>query len=277
MVKIITHPTTGQTICFGRNRPKIPHHQCRTSFKDMIAAGVLPSVTVPEFTHYQDAASPSLSNIYKNDVWGCCVIAGGFHERGLTSFNAGNGVVFTDQQVSQDYSAIGGFDPNAPLVNGVNPTDNGCDEVTALDYWRATGFPDGVHIIKDIAIDPTDPEEFQLALYLFESLQFCMELPDGWVSPMPTSSGFIWDVAGAPDENNGHCVAGCDIVPGGIIIDSWAMTGTLTNAAIAYYASPAQNGSLFVGLTNDIVSKVRHKSPIGFNMHKLKHYISNLP
>lgn len=274
-MKIITHPCSGQQFKMGRCRPSAPH--CRSSFKDLMAAKVLPDVTVPSTTHYSAKAPASLHNIYKNDVLGDCVIAGGYHVRGITSANGGKSVLFSDDQVIQDYSAIGGYNPKAtPDQNGENPTDQGCDENVALKYWETTGFPDGVKLVNAIAIDATNIEEVRLALYLFENVYFGVELPDAWVNPMPAGPGWRWDKTGVPDQNNGHCFIGVDLVPDGVKIDSWGMCGYLTNAAISYYASPSQNGQLFTLLTPDIICNVTKKSPAGYDLTTLTTYLSQL-
>ena len=148
-MKVLTHPVTGPQVKLGRKEPTAPHG--RVMMKELLDQKVLPQVTVPATTNYSTKAASSLHKIYKNDVWGCCVIAGGFHVRGVTSGNSGSVQLFTDAQVQQDYSAIGGFDPSQTQPDGSNPTDQGCDENTALTYREKTGFPDGVKLVNAIA------------------------------------------------------------------------------------------------------------------------------
>jgi len=273
-MKTIFHPNTGKPFKLGRNRPTYPHF--KPSLKDMLKAHVLPDVTVPSSTHYSGNAVASLHNIYGNDVLGDCCIAGGMHIRGVTSGNSGQLVTFSHSEVVEDYSAIGGYNPNAPLVNGENPTDNGCDENTALNYWERTGFPDGVKLINSVVVDATNITEVRLAMYLFENVYFGVELPDAWVNPMPSGGGFRWDKAGQPDPENGHAFAGCDLVPAGLKISTWGFCGYITNAAIEYYAAPAQNGQLFSLLSPDTISKVSEKSPAGYDITALTQYLAQL-
>ena len=80
-------------------------------------------------------------------------------------------------------------------------------------------------------VDATNIEECQTALWLFENLYFGLELPDAWINPMPSASGFVWDAAGAPDPDNGQCVVGVGYTAAGITIDTWGMTGLMTNEA----------------------------------------------
>jgi len=273
-MKILVHPLTGKQYRLGRNHPKHPHG--RSSFRDMLNARVLPQVTVPDSTNYAAAAQPALADIYGNDSLGDCTIAAGFHIRGVTSFNGGQGIVFTEDQVVQDYSAITGYDPNAVLVDGQNPTDQGADENTVLAYWAQTGFPDGVLLDEYVSVNAADDAEVRLACYLFENLYFAVDLPDEFVSPMPSGSGFAWNLAGDPEPENGHAFSGVDLVPGGIVIDSWGMTGTFSQAAIEYYASPAQGGALFTLLSPDVISRLTQKSPAGYDIGALTEYLGQL-
>ena len=275
-MKTLIHPTTGKQIKFGRNRPQTWHG--RKSMAELISGNILPKVTVPQSTNYSGVAAQSLHNIYLNDQLGDCVIAGSFHVRGVTSANStGKPVMFSTAQVIHDYGKIGGYNPNAPLnPDGSNPTDQGCDENTALAYWHNTGYPDGVKLVNYVAVDATNIAEVRLAMYLFENLYFGVELPDAWVNPFPEKRGWTWDVAGAPDPNNGHCFVGVDLIPNGIKIDSWGMCGYLTEKAVAYYASPAQGGQLFTLLTPDIVNRVSKKSPAGYDIATLTQYLATV-
>ena len=233
-----------------------------------MAAGVLPSVTVPASTSYASAADASLANIYCNDTLGDCVIAGAAHVRGVTSGNSGKLVMFTPEQIVAQYSAIGGYNPAAPN------TDQGCDEQTALNYWETTGFPDGVKLVNAVAVDATNEVEVRLALYLFENLYFGVGLPDAWVNPFPSGPGFVWDVSGDSDPNNGHCFVAVDLLPSGVVIDTWGMLGTLTEPAIAAYAVPAAGGQLFALLSPDTVSAISGKSPAGYDTATLTQFLS---
>jgi hypothetical protein len=224
----------------------------------------------PATTDYRTNAPTSLGDIYLNDQLGDCVIAGGAHIRGVTSGGAGAEVDFTDAQIVTMYSAIGGYDPNAPLnPDGSNPTDNGCDEQTALNYWCETGYVDGMKLAGWLKVDASDPREYRAALWLFENLFFGIELPDAWINPAPSESGFTWDVAGAADPHNGHCVVGVGYTAGGIIIDTWGMTGLLTDKAIQTYCSQTNGGELYVLLSPDMIDIATGKAPNGFNWGQL--------
>jgi hypothetical protein len=231
--------------------------------QNYLRAAVLP--TPPASCDYSAAGAPALQNIYLNDQYGDCVIAGGYHVVGLETGNANGGHPFvaTTQQIVADYSAIGGFDPNNPQA-----TDNGCDEQTALNYWTQHGFADGTKLIGWLAVDATNMQQVMTAMFLFENLFFGIELPDAWINPMPSASGFVWDV-GTPDPDNGHCVMGVGYTPQGVKIDTWGMFGTLTWAAIAALCTQSGGGELYVMLTPDQLAKGQAKAPNGINWTSL--------
>jgi hypothetical protein len=182
----------------GRGRPLA---RCpRFSLRDYLMKDLSPP---PASCDYSAKAGKALSQLYLNYKLGDCVIADIGHVVGVLTAGAGNQFVYSDAQILQLYEAIGGYVPNHPN------TDDGCDEHTALNYWQHHGAPSGTHKIAGwVAVNGADPNEYRTALRLFENLYFGLELPDKWVSPMPTRAGFTWDVAGPPNPDNGHCVVG---------------------------------------------------------------------
>jgi hypothetical protein len=234
----------------GRVRPKPGGKKLR--LRDYLKVAALP--TPPSSVDYSAPAAPVLADVFENDQLGDCVIAGGYHVVGVATGGAGDLFHATDAQIVADYSAIGGYVP------GNASTDNGCDEETALNYWTSTGFADGTKLAGWLAVDATNQGECMLALFLFEHLYFGIELPDAWISPFPSSPGFVWDV-GTPDANNGHCVMGVGYDQVGVTIDTWGMLGKLTWAAIAALCVPDAGGELYVMLTPDQVAKATQAAP----------------
>jgi hypothetical protein len=217
-------------------------------------------ITPPPSCDYTTPARASLDRVYMNDQYGDCVIAAGYHILGVETGNANGGdpLVVTDEQIVADYSAIGGFDPKNPLA-----TDNGCDEQTAFNYWTQHGFADGSKLCGWLALDATNTTQVQTALFLFENLFFGIELPDAWITPFPSSAGFMWD-DGAPNPMNGHAVPGVGYDSKGVQIDTWGLVGTITWAAIAHLCSSSAGGELYVLLSPDQVAKGQTKAPNGF-------------
>lgn len=252
---------SGPSFKFGRKRPVA---RCpRLSLRNYL----MRSLPVPPATcDYTKSASSALSKIYDNDTLGDCVIAGIAHVVGVLTGNAGTKpFIYSNAQIIALYSAIGGYVPGDPA------TDQGCDEQTALNYWENHSTTAGsTHKIAGwLSVNAADPNEFRTALWLFENLYFGIELPDAWVSPMPSSSGFVWDAAGPPDPHNGHCVAGVGYTSRGVTISSWGMTGLITDAAIAKYATQAAHGDLYTVVSQDGINKATDKAPNGFDWSQL--------
>lgn len=245
----------------GRTRPKAYHPRLRLNNY------LLKSLPPPPLTcDYTPLASSALSQMYGNDTLGDCVIAGIAHVVGVLTGNSdsNNPFIYTQDQIVALYSAIGGY------ILGDDSTDNGCDEETALAYWQQNGAPIGSHkIVGRLAVDSTNLEECQNALYLFENLVFAVELPNEWISPFPSAPGFIWDVAEDPDPNNGHSFISAGYDSSSFKIDSWGMLGNITNEAVAKYASASSNGQLFTVLSQDSIARASQKAPSGFDWSQL--------
>ncbi|HMK86950.1 MAG TPA: hypothetical protein VK437_13405 [Steroidobacteraceae bacterium] len=258
-VKTIKHPTSNRTYKLGRTRPiaRCPRFSLHNYLMRSMPAP-------PPACDYTKAAAGALANVYENDALGDCVIAGIGHVVGVLTGNAGDLFIYTNQQITTLYSAIGGYVPGDPA------TDRGCDEQTALNYWENNGAPVGQHQIAGwLSVNVADPTEYRTALWLFENLYFGLELPDAWINPMPSESGFVWDVAGASDPNNGHCVVGVGYGAKGITIDTWGMTGLLTDQAIAKYGAHKSHGALYTVVSQDGISKATQKAPAGFDWSQL--------
>jgi len=266
-IKTIKHSVSGRTFKLGRKRPVA---RCpRFALKNYLTR----SIPAPPATcDYTKSASAALSQMYENDKLGDCVIAGMAHVVGVLTGNAGpKPLLYSDKEIIGLYSAIGGYVPGDPA------TDQGCDEQTALNYWENNGAlpphtesPTGAHKIAGwMAVDSANLEECHTALWLFENLYFGLELPDAWINPAPSASGFVWDVAGAPDPQNGHCVVGVGYTTTGIVIDTWGMTGLITNAALAKYPTQVSGGQLYTVVSMDGIGKAKKKAPNGFDWSQL--------
>jgi hypothetical protein len=255
-VKSFHCPHLGRTVKLGRNRPK-------TRPKLHLAAYLTgePLPTPPATVDYASAAHASLSNVYKNDVLGDCVIAALAHLRGVTSAAAGRPVtLFTDDQIVAMYSAIGGYVP------GDESTDNGCDEITALDYLVATGYPDGVKLAGAIGVDATNATLVKIAIWLFGGVVYGQELPTAWLPGNPLA----WGVAGPPQPQDGHATLGCGYSPAGVDFASWGELGLETWDATAMYAAAANGGELHAALSPDLLDGAAQKAPSGFDWDQLR-------
>lgn len=265
-VKEVFAPHLNRTVKLGRRKPVA--HGLHMKFRSYRCAALPPP---PDAADYSAKAMAALSLVYMNDQLGDCVIAGGYHVVGLETGNADGGSPFiaTNDQIVSDYGKIGGYVPGDPS------TDNGCDEETALNWWRANGFANGTKLTGYLALDPTNPTQVQEALFLFENLYFGVSLPDSWISPFPSGSGFTWDT-GTPDPGNGHCFIGVGYNAVGVQIDTWGLIGTVTWAAVEELCTPANGGQLFTLLTPDQIAKGQAKAPNGLDWATLTQDLKEL-
>jgi hypothetical protein len=267
-VKTVQNSALKRTFKLGRNRPvaRCPRLSLRNYLTRRLPAA-------PVTCDYTKPAAAALAQIYDNDTLGDCVIAGMAHVVGVLTGNSGTKpFIYTSQQIIELYSAIGGYVPGDPS------SDQGCDEQTALNYWENNGAmpPGGKNPAADshriagwLAVDGNNPSEYRTALWLFENLYFGIELPDAWIRSMPAASGFVWDVAGPSDPDNGHCVAGVGYNANGVVFDTWGMTGLMTDAAIAKYATRSSHGELYTAVSQDGINKATQKAPAGFDWSQL--------
>ena len=251
-------PSLNRMIKFGRRRPIAsgPRFRLKNYLRNSLPAP-------PASCDYSAAAASVLAQMYGNDVLGDCVIAAGYHIEGVETGNAGDMFIATEAQIEKDYGSIGGYVPGDP------DTDQGCDEVTAMNWWVANGFADKVKPLGWISVDPTNKAEVMQALYLFENCMFGVDLPDAWVNPMPAASGFTWDAAGSPDPDNGHGFNGAGYDSTGVKICTWGMLGKITWAAIAKYAAQSADGQLLVLITPSQLAKGMAKAPNGIDWTSL--------
>lgn len=264
-MKKIHAPHLGRDVSFGRKRPAAPKlGEKRLHLRDYLARGAsLP--TPPASVDYSVKGAAALSNVFENDALGCCVISGLYHVLGVATGNAsGTPFIATDAQILADYGAIGGYNPADPS------TDQGCDEVTALNYWRDTGCADGSKLAGYALIDQSNLQELQIALWLFGNLYYGFELPDAWTATMPSDSNFTWDAAGAPDPNQGHCVMSASYNGPTFGVGTWGLYGALTGAAIAEYGAPANGGAVYAILTPDWIAQGQTLAPSGVDWASLQ-------
>lgn len=252
---------------FGRRRPA-PHSIPKFSLQ---AFATEPLPTPPASVDYSPHALPNLTNILGNDTVGDCVIASAYHALGVYTGGAGDLFTPTESQVIADYSAIGGYVPGKP------ETDQGCDEVAALNYWKSHGFANGDKLAGWLPIDPMDTEHVKACLNLFEAVIFCMELPSAWTNNEPSGPGFTWDVAGDPVPENGHSMMAYGYDDHGIIFDTWGLVpAKLTWAALAKYASESNGGGCYVAVTPTMVAKATGKNPAGYDWPSIVKYFDSI-
>ncbi len=252
-LKTVHLPHLNRTVKMGRLRP-VPPAKAPRLFESFLGAIALPAP--PVAVDYSPKGQPALALIFGNETLGDCVIAMIMHLLAVLTGNAGKLYTATMAQVIAYYSAIGGYVPGDPS------TDQGCDEVTAMNYLKTTGFPDGTKLAGWVAIDATNQTLMKQAIDLFEGgIFFAVELPAAWLNNAPSANGFTWDLAGPPDPSNGHAFLAVGYNAQGVLIDTWGLIGTMTWAAVASYAVQSAGGAAYVVLATDQLGLGQTKAP----------------
>jgi len=269
MIKTLTHPLIGRTVRLGRRRPSAAQLATRRWYRDY-KTGFMPPLPADGAHWATPPAMSALRQMYLNDNLCDCVIADFAHLIGVLTGNANPpAVIYTPQQIETEYGVCG-------YVPGDPATDQGCDEITVLNYLKSTGFPDSTgnqHKIAGwLALNAADPTEWEEACYLFLNVIFCMELPDAWINPFPAADNWTWRVAGAPDPSNGHCFGMPGYFPRQKIgrIYTWGMVGNITYAAIEKYGVDAAGGGVYTVLSQDLIEKAKQIAPNGLNWAQLE-------
>jgi hypothetical protein len=178
-----------------------------------------------------------------NDRLGDCVIAAKGHAILEWTALAGlhKSVKLPDSTILAGYEAIGGYVPGRP------DTDNGCDMLTAAQYFQSTGF--GGHRISAFATlgvgKAMSVSHWQEAINLFGSIDIGLAMPAAWRSK--TKEGDVWD-AGAgqsgdwsPGSWGGHDVllTGYDAAAKVYQLVTWGQIQLITEAALIGYCDEA--------------------------------------
>jgi hypothetical protein len=177
----------------------------------------------PAAVDYSAQAMPAIRQMYLNDQYGDCVIAGKMHALGVWSGNDTDHdppgtVVAKDQEVLSQYHQICG------------PGDNGCVIADVLNWWKTKGLQAGGKTYKIdgfVSVNNRDPLEVKVALYLFGGLTIGVNLPNDWLN---TDDGGIWDVTRSQIVG-GHDVRCVGYNTTGVIISTWGGLRTITWAA----------------------------------------------
>ena len=264
-IKSWTDPD-GRTFTWGYKKPG-PYRAAR--FAAAFDAVNLPRV--PKVSSWLSKAKPELGQMDLNDTLGDCVIAFGGHTEGIwTGWDGGGIKIATAPQLTAQYSAIGGY------VEGNPSTDQGCDPITALNYWKAHGLPAGTAVSSWFNVDGGKQAELCGCTDLFGATMVCVDLPGSALPQnVPDLQNWAWwPFTGAPNPSDGHCVAmiGYDLnvpVPYALI-STWGMWLRVRLDEIVKYAK-APAGGLCAGMISQawMVANTG-KSPSGFDIAQLQ-------
>lgn len=204
-----------------------------------------------------------------NDRIGDCVPAAMAHTvQQMTFFSRGLSgmIVPTDQDVLTAYQRIGGYIPGRP------ETDNGCDMLTALKYWRRVGIANH-KILAFMEINPKNLNEVQTAIWMFGSVFTGLQLPisvqplDQWIVP----DGGTYTSIGRPGGWGGHCVPFFAGSPLTLTCVTWGMMLKSSHNFWLDYVDEA-----YVVLSMDWINSVTNLAVNGFNLDQLQNDLSQL-
>jgi hypothetical protein len=208
-----------------------------------LARAALPAP--PATKNWPAASKVSAWGMMLNNTLGDCVIAAKGHA--VLEWTALTGthqqVLLPDVVILAGYEAVGGYVPGDPS------TDNGCDMLTAAQYFQATGF--GGHRISAFATLGTGRSlsiaHWQEAINLFGLVDIGLALPAAWQSL--TNAGDVWDVdpngstSGdwAPGSWGGHDVPlmGYNAASKVYQLITWGQVQYITEAALRAYCDEA--------------------------------------
>lgn len=210
-------------------------------------------------------------DMYGNDSWGDCVIAAMAHIQNQAQFlTTGKFTDYTIDEILSMYSAIGGY---VRSDGPGGPSDQGCDLLTALKYWKTTGFL-GNKILAYMEVDPQNAVQVEQAIAQFGSLFIGVNLPaavqqlSSWPAPPTLAQNSTGDWT--PGSWGGHCVPLMDYTPGIQICVSWGGKLSEADPFFTTYCDEAWV-VLFPGWI-----AANGKSPSGLNLAQLQADIAAL-
>lgn len=139
-----------------------------------------------------------------NDSVGDCVFAGAAHETKAWNASVKKNILFSDQSVLSDYSAVTGYTPTDPN------TDQGTDMEQAAKYRRTTGVLDATgnrhRISAYIALTPGSLPELWAAMWMFEAVGIGVKFPRSAMDQF--HQGKPWDPVPDSPIEGGHYICG---------------------------------------------------------------------
>ena len=169
--------------------------------------------------------------MYGNDKYGDCVWAAKANCIIEINGAVGRKVVFSEESVLSDYSAVTGFNPDDPS------TDQGTDMQVAASYFRKTGVLDANgnrhKIGAYLAITPGNWAEHLVAMWLFGNVDIGINFPASAMAQF--DKGLYWSLVKSSPLQGGHDV----MLPShrGTHIDcmTWGRLQPMTQAFFKFY------------------------------------------
>ena len=172
-------------------------------------------VAAPFFVDWSTKAKAALAQMYLNDQFGDCVIAGQEHAVGIWSGNeTGTPIIASNEETERNY------------VNICGPGDNGCvitDVLHAMKHKRFVMAGAKAKLAGSVAIDWTNKNEVMVALEVFGAMtvgvNFDRRLPR--LRPWHVVWNFKGKIIG------GHDVTIYGDNSEGLLVSTWGSIGTV--------------------------------------------------
>lgn len=233
--------------------------------------------TPPPSTNYRAKSGDTLSRMYLNDQYGCCVFSGKYHNLGGWSANdsdAGPTVLATDAEVKKEYFDYTGGADNGALIYEV------LDRMKVGKRGLVAGGKK--YFIDDyVEVDWTNKLLTQFSIYAFGPASIGINLPRAW------TSNAVWDI---PTGSGAQVVGGHDVSPfdyqgtaidttaEGVIVSSWGRTYLIPWRA--WLKRPANYNdwgiSEFYSMLAPLWYNADHLAPNGLQVDKLRAYLAKI-
>jgi hypothetical protein len=214
----------------GKRLPKIDPRTLR--LRDYIAPLKAAFNGPPAHVNWVKTGAPAWPMML-NDSLGDCVCAAAGHMQEQWTTWKGQTITPGDSAILNMYEKVGGYVPGEPA------TDNGCNMLDALNWWKGTGIQ-GRRIAAYAAVNYEDRAEVKTAVELFGNLYLGIQLPlsaqgqNVWQVPVGGPSG-----NGAPGSWGGHCIPVVSYDPTGLIVVTWGQQLFMTWGFLNTYADEA--------------------------------------
>jgi hypothetical protein len=181
-----------------------------------------------------DAVGLADQNMFGNDRYGDCAIAGPGHETLFWERHNGRPPApITDADILRMYSDVTGFDPNDPS------TDQGSVVADVVKYRRTHGLVDSAGTVHKIAVGlglAHSTLEVRQAISLFDVVGLGIQVPQSLMDTVQ-AGGDVWDVPdGGSEIIGGHYIAGIAYDRDYLYVISWGKVYRMTWAFFDTYA-----------------------------------------
>lgn len=205
-----------------------------------MARFLLPEIHLPKAYDHDKGRRPFPLNMWGNDEWGDCVVAGeANHLLRLERAEQRRTISLTNQDVIDRYKGLTG------AVSPGDANDVGLVILEAMRNWRNTGWQVGKRNYSIDAygeLDTNDPEQLRMAIYVLHGVHLGFWLP--LAARRMTQEG-IWDYSGQtgpewePGSWGGHLVYSKAFTTSTLEVLTWEMKVRVTNDFIRKYADEA--------------------------------------